>query len=610
MFLRSKAFDVLEKLRHQKMSTAAIIIQSKTRQYLAQSYFWKAELAILMIQCQIRRVKASRVVLEMKKQKAAVTLQTRWRKTVANRRFVLVLCAIKRLQRIERGRSARSRYIALNQSRKATLIQCQYRMHICTEWLKRRLQSITILQRSYRCHRARTELKSLRAMARDLNAVGAERNALKNENVALKIELEALKKQLNVHEMSTSSSASLLNAVREEVVLAEEELEKVRSNEAEAKRLIHSLESTVVALQLEVNEMQVKYKNTSSELSVAKEELIRLEMVSKNFDSVADENLKAKETIDKLQVELSEAKQNLSNGTRAKDLEEVNHDHTVKSDSRHVIQALELVEEPPRSQIEIQNRQSDQQSTPSRKDNALQQELEDARKEIQRLRELNLKSSNDKKSDPSLDLIRRISLQKAQDYASEEAEKERNPDPSIEVISSISMRKAQEDKPNTSYTNIEEQPPTKESIPQDANNRMKNSEIKYKEGLASANKEIERLQSALDAFHDPSRAIADGTFVPDESSKDPIVSVLEGRLKSKQDEINVLTQMLDDASNQISFERNRWKRAQSTNLAVMEEIDHLSEMTVRLNRLLKVEVSTSKRLKEEIATFKQSMNCT
>jgi len=42
------------------------IIQTKTRQFLAQTYFWKAILAILPIHCQARKIKAVNTVQRLR----------------------------------------------------------------------------------------------------------------------------------------------------------------------------------------------------------------------------------------------------------------------------------------------------------------------------------------------------------------------------------------------------------------------------------------------------------------------------------------------------------------------------------------------------------------
>jgi len=68
-------FDVQEYLKP-FVSFVLDIIQTKTRHFSAQTYFWKATLAILAIQCQARKIKAVNTVQRLREKKASTKIRT------------------------------------------------------------------------------------------------------------------------------------------------------------------------------------------------------------------------------------------------------------------------------------------------------------------------------------------------------------------------------------------------------------------------------------------------------------------------------------------------------------------------------------------------------
>ena len=239
VFLRSKAFDILERLRVQKLSRAAISIQTKTRQFLAQAYFWKAILAILAIQCQARRIKAVNTVQRLREKKASTTIQTWWRRIVFNHYYCRVLVAVRLIQRIQRGHTGRKHYDTLNRDRKATLIQRHVRMLSCYRTFVKQQNATLLLQRSYRCHLARLELNLLKAQARDLCNVREENNLVRKKNALMKAEIKELKNQIESGK-ALESSSSIIEELHKNIKDNEDELEQVKKTHV---KTIHELET-------------------------------------------------------------------------------------------------------------------------------------------------------------------------------------------------------------------------------------------------------------------------------------------------------------------------------------------------------------------------------
>ena len=325
VFLRSKAFDILERLRVQKLSRAAIIIQTKTRQYLAQAYFWKAILAILAIQSQARRIKAVNIVQRLREKKASTTIQTWWRRIVSNHYYCRVLAAVRLIQRIQRGRTGRKHYATLNRDRKATLIQRHVRMLSCYRTFVKQHNVILLLQRSYRCYLARSELKLLKAQARDLHNVREENNIVRKKNALMNAEIKELKNQIESGK-ALESSSSIVEELHQNIKDSEEELEQVKKNHVKTVHELETAEALVDELKLEIckaNEENHAQKKTiemskhtyESELSALKRDLemlredkIRSDQANTNL---LQENSRYEAEIQILKGELGETRSSL-----------------------------------------------------------------------------------------------------------------------------------------------------------------------------------------------------------------------------------------------------------------------------------------------------------
>mmetsp|Transcript_785 Transcript_785/g.1095 ORF Transcript_785/g.1095 Transcript_785/m.1095 type:complete len:321 (-) Transcript_785:225-1187(-) len=117
----------------------------------------------------------------------------------------------------------------------------------------------------------------------------------------------------------------------------------------------------------------------------------------------------------------------------------------------------------------------------------------------------------------------------------------------------------------------------------------------YKKALADANKEISILQSKVDS----SPQTLDGTFAPSEiTSTDPMVSVVNGKLRRRELELDTMRKMLDEAYAEAKNERNAALQVGKVTQAVMEEMDSMREESNKLVRLLVRERKRSRKFRE------------
>jgi myosin-5 len=109
VYLRTTAFDALEKLRNVTLNDAAIILQAQTRSFLCQNTFYLILGSVLTLQCAFRKFIASLYVRELRFHKKSIMIQKHWRSYCAWIDYQNVLYIATWCQRFWRGRKCRDR---------------------------------------------------------------------------------------------------------------------------------------------------------------------------------------------------------------------------------------------------------------------------------------------------------------------------------------------------------------------------------------------------------------------------------------------------------------------------------------------------------------------
>lgn len=193
VFLRRAAFDAIERLRLHEMERAMIYIQSRCRSFLARIYYEKALTSILVLQCSIRGIIATRKVHELRRNVAASEVQCTWRRFHAERTYRSTLFIVCWIQRVQRGINGRNRFRALDAEKKSIAIQSFLRSSYHRRLYQAQRKSSLFIQCLVRCHQARKILRKLRIGAKDLSSVREERDRLRQENQELRKQLEYYK---------------------------------------------------------------------------------------------------------------------------------------------------------------------------------------------------------------------------------------------------------------------------------------------------------------------------------------------------------------------------------------------------------------------------------
>ncbi len=261
VFLRQSAFDYIERFRSEKLSSCAAKIQAGARRFLAIRNFLATRRRIILAQACVRRHRAGKVLIVVRKRKAATRIQSRERGYVVRHKFLARKKAATWLQSHHRGRKGRTVYkdkrekrhqeIERNnhQYKSAVAIQCLYR----TRNAKRQLKDLQA--KKHEAEQAKLAILSAEEEKRLKRIEGEHRRAQFASDKAAAVAKEAsyekdkevtdLKNQLD----KATAAAEMAKSAQEELKLVKAELEKVKAELATttetAERsvtLVHDLE--------------------------------------------------------------------------------------------------------------------------------------------------------------------------------------------------------------------------------------------------------------------------------------------------------------------------------------------------------------------------------
>jgi ankyrin repeat protein len=257
VFIRPKAFEALEHLRIQRIERSAILIQSTARMFLETIHYELSQIAVIIIQTEIRKFCAVRRAWRVRLFRRAVTIQKAWRLFAAHRRLWAALTIAKWCQSARRGAIAREQCVILLLERKASTIQRFWRRRSrgCSglrSFYKLRSAFVS-LQALYRMHKAITILKQLKVEARDLTHVAKERDEFREETRRLREELERAKRE--AEQRGQMSKEAEVRQLKTEVEKLRQELERARQF---SPTLSHADELGFLTRECELKELQLK----------------------------------------------------------------------------------------------------------------------------------------------------------------------------------------------------------------------------------------------------------------------------------------------------------------------------------------------------------------
>lgn len=286
VFLKREAYVRLEKLRRDKITSSAILIQKNARCYVYRKYYSNTCMAVLSIQCFLRRLKAKSTVNELRRQQRSIIIQSSWRRYSSRKLLVSAQVIAIWCQSHLRGSLGRKEYATLNEDRKALYIQSIWRRHVSLREFKRYRYAAVTMQCAVRSYQSRVTLSNLKSDARDLQSVLQERDMLRKEV----IELKRMNEERNIHQNTaaviTAESTGILEKDAEITSLRsaldhmslEKERIEIDLNEA-LRKLAHVKEQkdnyveVSKALQVEMNTLNDTHESQIKQLSADLEEM-------------------------------------------------------------------------------------------------------------------------------------------------------------------------------------------------------------------------------------------------------------------------------------------------------------------------------------------------
>ena len=302
VFLKREAYDRLEKLRRDKISSSAILIQKNARCYVYRKYYSNTCVAILSIQCFMRRLKATNVVNELRRQDRSIIIQSSWRRYSSRKLLLSAQVIAIWCQSHLRGSLGRNEYTALNEDRKALYIQSIWRRHVSLRDFKRYRYAAVTIQCAVRSYQSRVTLSKLKSDARDLHSVLQERDMLRKEV----IELKRMNEEHNIHQISAAVIADKSTSISEK----DAEITSLRSAldhmSLEKERIEIDLKEALRKL-AHIKEQKDNYVEVSKALQVEMNTLndtheSQIKQLSTDLSAMKSENHQLKQTKDDSQL--------------------------------------------------------------------------------------------------------------------------------------------------------------------------------------------------------------------------------------------------------------------------------------------------------------------
>ncbi len=248
VFLRRRAFDILEKMRKNCMATAAIKVQAIARAYVLQRTYREYCVANLHLQCWVRMILAARKVEHARKFISAVRIQRDYRKHIARVFYLGVLCIALWCQKHHRASIAR----------------------LTCEKLRRQRHSAIVIQCAVRVRQSYHNLKKRRNDATNLKNVALERDEFRMRMEGMRVEMDQLRRA-TLKEADVDSTSSLQMEVKQlkiELNDAKRKVEEEQQQSREACELAQSLQIELDTSQKIITQLEAQLHEKKSAYAI------------------------------------------------------------------------------------------------------------------------------------------------------------------------------------------------------------------------------------------------------------------------------------------------------------------------------------------------------
>ena len=409
VFLRRRAFDILEQMRKGHMATAAIKVQAIARGYIHRRSYKECREANLQLQCWVRGILSLRKVQMARENFNAQRIQNSYRQHRARAVYLSVLTLVRWCQRRRRGSLGRARYNNLRKIRRSAIaIQCAIRIWRSCQILEnlkhdaKNLQNVAEERDKFRerMEQMRIEMERVRLAAKEaedaarlkcqsMSIRDSESNKvakLQDEVDRLRDELAAVKKKLEDENQRSREAIESAQSMKIQLETAHESIDQLENTLAESNRLEKNGDASII--------LQKKLDEALTLAHVREEELNKLKMnmngsvslkPQSHLNRVGESREEDLNEIAALKNELKNAKMNQTSAL-------MNNDCSEYTSLSSEVEANRLREENKRLQQELE-RASNQSSLIS--DSAIVESKSPSekklKKEISKLKEANKK---------------------------------------------------------------------------------------------------------------------------------------------------------------------------------------------------------------------------
>ena len=171
VFFRAGQVAYLEKLRADRMRSAAIVMQARVRGFVKRRKYQRLKLASIGLQTYIRGKLARMHAEQLRRTAAAVVLQASARRFIARQRFLRIRSLVVDLQSRIRGFKIRKQFKALRHHFMAVKIQSLIRSYLARQRALLYLKRVVLAQSCIRRHLAKRQLRQLRIEARSVEGL-------------------------------------------------------------------------------------------------------------------------------------------------------------------------------------------------------------------------------------------------------------------------------------------------------------------------------------------------------------------------------------------------------------------------------------------------------
>ncbi|KAJ1984905.1 Myosin type-2 heavy chain 1 [Dimargaris verticillata] len=309
VFFRAGQLAYLEKLRTERLSHCATLIQKNARRMIYRKRYLRLRQSLVQVQTLVRRFLAIRYVTHLRQTQAATCVQTWWRGRHQRRQFLRQRTSCIAIQRLARGYLTRQWFRHMRSHRAAVTVQKYCRAYLARKAFDRELQLVVFMQSCVRRRYARRELKSLRIEARSIHRIKEASLNLENKVMELTRQLAAEKEE---HRLLKKKYADMENR-------STSYYDKWRGLESQMATIIQQKDQALAERTKELNKIRDEHRLLAVELEKLAEEFqtkedevegVRSELATAQQDNFEFQN--SQSMIQSLQEEIANLKLQLA----------------------------------------------------------------------------------------------------------------------------------------------------------------------------------------------------------------------------------------------------------------------------------------------------------